>query len=235
MRSEGATNASGVRILHVLPLGLVEYDQALELQRRLAQMRIRGEVDDLLLLLEHPPVITLGRGGKANHLLAEQGELRQRGIQFVEVERGGDITYHGPGQLVGYPILDLNLHGCDIHLYVRRLEEVLIRTLRNFGIDAERRVGLTGVWVGTQKIASIGVHIRRWVTWHGFSLNVDMDLSYFGLIVPCGIDGVAMTSMALLKGEEVPLPEVMERLAQCFAETFRLEPKSNSPGCRPVP
>ena len=218
------------RILRVFPLGEVEYEEALELQRRLAQMRILGEVEDLLLLLEHPPVITLGRGGKTDHLLADPRVLRKRGIHFVEVERGGDITYHGPGQLVGYPILDLSCHGRDTHSYLRKLEEVLIRTLKDFGIGAERQIGRTGVWVGKQKIASIGVHIRRWVTWHGFALNVDTDLSDFNLIVPCGIDGVEMISLSRLNGKRITQEEVMKRIIVHFAEVFHLEAMIDSLG-----
>lgn len=225
-----ANDGYGGRTLRVFPLGMVEYEEALALQRRLAQMRIEGEVDDLLLLLEHPPVITQGRGGKADHLLADPRVLRKRGIHFVEVDRGGDITYHGPGQLVGYPILDLSYHGRDTHSYLRKLEDVLIRTLKDFGIGAERQTGRTGVWVGKQKIASIGVHIRRWVTWHGFALNVDTDLSGFKLIVPCGIDGVEMISLSRLKGKRFTQEEVMKRIIVHFAEVFHLEAMIDSLG-----
>ena len=227
-------NVSNKRTLHVFSLERVSYENALELQRHLAQMRIQGKVDDLLLLLEHPPVITLGRGHKADHLLVDQEFLKEQGILFFEIERGGDITYHGPGQLIGYPILDLNFQGRDIHRYVRMLEEVLIRTLEAFDITAKRLAGLTGVWVEKQKIASIGVHIRRWVTWHGFALNVDMDLSFFDLIAPCGIDGVKMTSMAHIKGKEISLSEVTEKTVGFFAEVFDLEAQKNPFGLWPI-
>ena len=167
------------------------------LQRRLAEDRLSGKLaTDLLLLCEHPPVITLGRGTKPSSLPLDIESLRRRGIEVFEVERGGDVTYHGPGQLVGYPIFHLGQHKQDLHWYLRQLEEVLIVALREFGIAAERNVGYTGVWTGGRKIASIGVHAKQWVTWHGFALNVTTDLSAFDLIVPCGIPGVIMTSVA---------------------------------------
>jgi len=169
----------------------------LTLQRRLAEDRLSGKLaTDLLLLCEHPPVITLGRGTKPSSLPLDIESLRRRGIEVFEVERGGDVTYHGPGQLVGYPIFHLGQHKQDLHWYLRQLEEVLIVALREFGIAAERNVGYTGVWTGGRKIASIGVHAKQWVTWHGFALNVTTDLSAFDLIVPCGIPGVIMTSVA---------------------------------------
>jgi lipoate-protein ligase B len=169
---------------------------ALELQRAAARARISGEIDqDLLLLVEHPPVITLGRSSKAHHLLASPSLLESRGVELFEVERGGDVTFHGPGQLVGYPIVDLKRHKQDLHWYLRQVEEALIRSLAPLGVAAERRPGLTGVWTGGRKLASIGVHARDWVTWHGFALNVTTDLSYFDLMVPCGIADVQMTSV----------------------------------------
>jgi lipoate-protein ligase B len=175
----------------------MEYGAALTLQRRLADDRLTGKLgNDLLLLCEHPPVITLGRGTKATSLPLDPEALRRRGIEVFEVERGGDVTYHGPGQLVGYPIFHLAQHKQDLHWYLRQLEEVLIVALGEFGIGAERNPGLTGVWIGGRKIASIGVHAKQWVTWHGFALNVTTELSAFDLIVPCGIVGVVMTSVA---------------------------------------
>jgi len=183
--------------LEVLHLGRVPYGEALALQRTLAERRIAGDIDrDVLLLLEHPPVITLGRTAQGTHLLAARDALAARGVEVCEVERGGDVTYHGPGQLVGYPILDLSRYRQDLHWYLRQLEEALIVALAELGIPAERRQGLTGVWTHGRKIASIGVHVRRWVTWHGFALNVSTDLAAFDLIVPCGISGVEMTSIA---------------------------------------
>ncbi len=183
--------------LWVVNLGTVPYEDALELQRALARERISGAIpEDMLLLLEHPPVVTLGRSTKAGNLISSADFLASKGVELFEVERGGDVTFHGPGQLVGYPIIDLKRHKLDLHWYLRQVEEALIRTLAAYSIPAERNVGFTGVWTSGRKIASIGVHARDWVTWHGFALNVTTDLSYFDLIIPCGIDGVTMTSIA---------------------------------------
>jgi lipoyl(octanoyl) transferase len=184
--------------LRVADLGLVPYGEALALQRRLADERISGaQPDDLLLLLEHPPVVTLGRGFKPASMPLPVEALERRGIEVHEIERGGDVTYHGPGQLVGYPIFHLERHKPDLHWYLRQLEQVLIDALATLGVPAGRNPGLTGVWTaaGPRKIASIGIHVRQWVTWHGFALNVTTDLSPFGLIVPCGIPDVVMTSV----------------------------------------
>lgn len=184
------------RVLDIRTLGLVPYGEALELQRTLATERIAGHIPDTLLLLEHPPVVTLGRGWKASSLPLDPDALRARGIEVFDIERGGDVTYHGPGQLVGYPILDLQAHRPDLHWYLRQLEQTMIDALGGLGIAAERREKYTGVWTKGRKIASIGVHVRQWVTWHGFALNVTTDLSPFTLIVPCGIPDVEMTSVA---------------------------------------
>ena len=174
----------------VLDRGLVPYRDALELQRSLARDRIDGRLDhDVLILLEHPPVVTLGRGSHAEHVLESEG------IDVVEVERGGDVTYHGPGQLVGYPIFDLKGFKQDLHWYLRTLEQALIDGLALLDIPAERNPGYTGVWTQGRKIASIGVHVKQWVTWHGFALNVTTDLTAFHRIVPCGIPDVEMTSV----------------------------------------
>ena len=176
--------------------GLTDYAAALELQRRLAAARVNGELtDDILLLLEHPRVITLGRRARQSNVVATAEALAGRGVELHEVERGGDVTYHGPGQLVGYPILDLTHHRRDVHWYLRQLEEVLLRALSSFGVSGLRVPGYTGVWVEDRKIASIGVHVTRWVTFHGFALNVCTDLDDFDLIVPCGIDAVQMTTL----------------------------------------
>ena len=181
----------------VLDLGLRSYAEALSFQRALAAARIAKRVPhDVLVLVEHPPVITTGRSTKAGNLLAGEALLAARGVELFDVERGGDVTFHGPGQLVGYPIVDLNEHRLDLHWYLRQVEEVLIRGVAPFGIDAERNPGKTGIWTNGRKLASIGVHARSWVTWHGFALNVTTDLSYFDLMVPCGLDGVEMTSVA---------------------------------------
>ena len=178
------------RVLEIVQAGVVPYGEALAWQRRLARERIAGTLDhDVLLLLEHPPVVTLGRSGGAAHL------LRRDGIEVFEVERGGDVTFHGPGQLVGYPILDLRNHRQDLHWYLRTLEQTLIAALGTLGIPAQRHPGYTGVWTHGRKIASLGVHVKQWVTWHGFALNVTTDLTHFDRIVPCGIPGVVMTSV----------------------------------------
>lgn len=185
------------RPIQVVTLGTVDYMTALDLQRRLCQERRDGSrTEDLLLLLQHPPVVTLGRGTRATSLPLSPEILRAQGFEVVEVERGGDVTVHGPGQLVGYPILDLAHHRQDLHWYLRTLEAMLIDTLAALGIAGRRRDGLTGVWVEERKIASIGIHVKQWVTFHGFALNITTDLGLFERIVPCGIAGVEMTSIA---------------------------------------
>lgn len=214
--------------LLVCDLGLRPYAEVLQFQRAVARARISGVIsEDLLLLVEHPPVITLGRGSKAHHLLASPALLASRGVEQFEVDRGGDVTFHGPGQLVGYPIIDLKRHKQDLHWYLRQVEEALIRGLAPFGISGERSTGYTGVWTGGRKIASIGVHAREWVTWHGFALNVTTDLSYFDLMVPCGIADVTMTSMAVeMQAPPADGPElargVREQTAAGFAAVFGL-------------
>ena len=183
--------------LGLLDLGHRGYAETLDLQRALCRRRVTGELDrDLLLLVEHEPVITLGRGTRATSLPLPPAELERRGVRVVEVERGGDVTYHGPGQLVGYPILHLREHREDLHWYLRQLEAVLITALGRVGIAAGRSPGLTGVWTRGRKIASIGIHVKQWVTFHGFALNVSTDLRGFDLIIPCGIRDVVMTSVA---------------------------------------
>lgn len=200
------------------------YAEALELQRHIARDRITGALaQDVLLLVEHPPVVTLGRASKEKHLIASPAFLEGKGVELFEVERGGDVTFHGPGQLVGYPIIDLKRHRQDLHWYLRKIEEALINTLADYDIPAERNTIFTGVWTRGKKIASIGVHARDWVTWHGFALNVTTDLSYFDLIVPCGIDGVVMTSIARELGlENVSAQDVRDRVSAKFAEAFDL-------------
>ena len=184
--------------LEIIDAGTVPYAEALEWQRQLADDRIAGRLDhDVLVLLEHPPVITMGRNSHAANLLQRDGG----GIEIHEVERGGDITFHGPGQLVGYPILDLTHYKQDLHWYLRTLEQALIDALALLDIPAQRNPGFTGVWTRERKIASIGIHVKQWVSWHGFALNVTTDLSQFDRIVPCGIQGVEMTSVEREKGE----------------------------------
>lgn len=184
------------RQLLVASLGTVPYAEALDLQRAAARARADGRLsEDLLILLEHPPVVTTGRSTKNQNLLLDSAALAARGIALFDVERGGDVTFHGPGQLVGYPIIDLKRHKEDLHWYLRQVEQVLMDALRAHGIDADRNPGKTGVWTNGRKIASIGVHARQWVTSHGFALNVTTDLSYFDVMVPCGIPDVVMTSV----------------------------------------
>jgi lipoate-protein ligase B len=218
------TNA---RELWVVDLGRRNYGDVLELQRALARARISGDVDqDVLLLVEHTPVITLGRSSKGAHLLANPEQLAARGVELFEVERGGDVTFHGPGQLVGYPIIDLKRHKQDLHWYLRQIEEVLIRALAKFGIVGERVARYTGVWTRDRKIASIGVHARDWVTWHGFALNVTTELSYFDLIVPCGIPAVTMTSIQRELARPVTLQEASGAAIEATADVFSLTPRS---------
>lgn len=199
--------------------GQLSYEQGLQLQERLLQKR-REQDSDVLLLLEHPPVITLGRGAKASNLRLSEATLAARGIPVHRVGRGGDVTYHGPGQLVGYPIVDLTQQGRDLHRFLRLLEETLLTTLAAFGLRGRRQPGCTGVWVDDAKIASIGIGVRHWISWHGFALNVATDLRAFETIVPCGLADVTMTSMAALLGAPLPLAEVEAVLIDAFACRF---------------
>ena len=203
-------------------LGTVDYQEALNLQLSLLERRKKREIEDVLLLLEHPHTFTTGRFGKSQHLLTGMEELKRRGINFEAVGRGGDITYHGPGQLVGYIILDLNKLKRNVHKYVRSLEETVILALRDFGIQAERIKGLTGVWVNGEKIASIGVGVKSWITYHGFALNVNTDLSYFDMIVPCGIQGVKITSIKKILGgkDDINMSEVETGITRAFSKVF---------------
>lgn len=208
--------------MDVRHLGLVDYQAALDLQKDLVEQRKQGLIPDQLLLLEHPHVITLGaRNHNASSNVLETPEaLARRGVAVFETGRGGDVTYHGPGQLVGYPIVELQGDRRDVHRYVRDLEEVLIEAVSDFGIAAARIPGLTGIWVGDHKLAAIGVRISRWVTSHGFALNVSTDLSKFGLIVPCGITDKGVTSMERLLGRPVPMAEVAAAVERRFLHAF---------------
>jgi lipoate-protein ligase B len=199
-------------------LGLVRYAEALEVQRQSVEMRKSGAISDQLIIVEHPHVVTMGRNGHAEHLLASPEVLERAGISFFETDRGGDVTYHGPGQIVGYPILDLREWKRDVHAYVRAIERVIIDTLAGFGIVAGREAGATGVWTSEGKIAAIGVHVSRWVTSHGFALNVDTDLDYFRYIVPCGLTR-PVTSMRSL-GCQAERGEVVAALIQNFGRVF---------------
>jgi lipoyl(octanoyl) transferase len=208
------------------------YGEALALQRALVEDRRAGRVSDLLLLVEHPHVLTLGvRGdGGRSHILASAEVLGDKGVDVFETGRGGDITYHGPGQIVGYPILDLKPDRCDVHRYVRDIEEVLIRATGDFGVMAERVAGLTGVWVGDEKLAAIGIRISRWITSHGFAYNVTTDLDYFNLIVPCGIADRGVTSLSRLLGRPVDRRAVEDRIVARFCEVFDRDAAPSSTG-----
>jgi lipoyl(octanoyl) transferase len=210
-------------------LGRVDYDEGLALQERAVAERATGEAPDRLFLLEHPHVYTLGRGGDSANVLVGEAELAGLGAALYHTGRGGDVTYHGPGQLVGYPVLSLKPDRCDVHRYVRDLEETLIRVLRTYGIEGSRIARMSGVWVGDEKVAAIGVRIARWITSHGFALNVTTDLSYFGAIVPCGIGDKGVTSIERLTGERPPLEEVASRVAVAMGEVFERKFDYRSP------
>ena len=215
--------------LAVIELGRRPYAEVLELQRTACRVRMSGGLpDDLLLLVEHDPVYTLGRSTRASSLPVPALELASAGAEVHEVERGGDVTYHGPGQLVGYPILDLTRHRQDLHWYLRELEGSIIDALGALGVSAERRRGLTGVWTGGRKIASIGVHVKQWITIHGFALNVTTDLVPFERIVPCGIEGVVMTSVAaeLGSGPSGPMELTRAEVVNAFGRRFALDPEA---------
>ena len=212
--------------MDVRRLGLLGYQEALDLQKELVERRRRDEIPDQLLLLEHPPVITLGVKARSSrsHVLESDESLAAKGVGLFETGRGGDVTYHGPGQLVGYPIFNLKPDRCDVHQYVRDLEEALIRAVAAFGISGRRVQGLTGVWVGSEgaeeKLAAIGVRISRWVTSHGFALNVNTRLEHFGLIIPCGIADRGVTSMERLLGRPVGMDEVQQAVESAFRAVF---------------
>jgi len=201
-------------------LGTVDYAEAHRLQKELQAKRIAGGIGDTVLLLEHPPVLTLGRSAKEQHVLAPQGALEARGISVHEVGRGGDVTYHGPGQLVAYPIIDLKPDRCDVRKYMWSLEETMIRTCADFGLSATRVDGLNGAWIDDRKIGAVGVRISRWVTMHGLALNANSDLTHFDLIVPCGIRDKAVTSLSAELGRTVVGADVIEPLARHFAELY---------------
>jgi lipoyl(octanoyl) transferase len=224
---------------YIVDVGLIGYAEAWELQKHLVAARKTGGIDDILLLCEHPHVITLGRNGKREHLLASEQVLRQKGVEFHSSDRGGDITYHGPGQLVGYPILNLGAIRKDVVWYVRMLEETMIRSTAEFGITAERVTGKSGIWVQNtsgsnvpavteEKLGAIGVHLSRWVTSHGFAYNVSTDLRYFDLIVPCGITGRKATSLEKILGHAVTRKEVVQPVIRNFGEVFGLEMRGTS-------
>ena len=208
--------------VEVRKLGMMSYVDALEIQQTLVRQRRDNEVPDVLLLVEHPHVVTLGVNARhrLSNLLVTPAQLSGMGVELHDVTRGGDVTYHGPGQLVGYPILDLRPDRCDVHRYVRDLETVIMRTVLTFGVRSNRIPGLTGVWVGDNKLAAIGVRFSRWVTSHGFALNVSTDLTYFNLIRPCGIDGKGVTSLSHITGSRVLCESVESTLIKEFGSVF---------------
>lgn len=229
-------NISGRNELKVLDLGLIAYKKAWDLQTQLLQELIANKKTGYLqpqhhylLLCEHPPVFTLGKSGSEQHLRINEEELSEHQIEYYKINRGGDITFHGPGQLVGYPILDLDLIFTDVHRYVRSLEEVIINVLKKYDIEGIRNPDYTGVWVkvkrGTQKICAIGVHMSRWVTMHGFAFNINTDLSYFNHIIPCGITDKdkSVCSLSTLLGEKVDLQQIKDQVMEEFGKVFKLE------------
>jgi lipoate-protein ligase B len=199
----------------ILNLGLTDYEKAYLAQCQLVSRRRLGEIGDSMIITEHNPVFTIGRTGRRENMLADSRQMRKRGVRLIEVDRGGDITFHGPGQLLLYPVVDLKARGRDLHRYMRDLESVAINFLNSYGIIAERIDGKTGVWVGGSKVASIGVGAKDWVTFHGLSVNVDIDLSYFSMIYPCGMRGIKMTSLAEILGVDIDLNMAAEKLIVC--------------------
>lgn len=217
-----------MKILRTIALGRTKYSDAWEIQKKIFGARRDGNIGDVLLLTEHEPVYTLGTGANENHVLAGEAELHARNIDLHRIDRGGDVTFHGPGQLVVYPILDLNGYYTDVHRYLRELEAVIIGSLGDFYITAERLDGYTGVWVGTEKIAAIGVKIQRWITMHGFALNVSTDLTYFDRIIPCGIFHKGVTSMEQVTGRQVCVDDVAHVVVKKFETVFGIPSNSMS-------
>ncbi|MGB9700741.1 MAG: lipoyl(octanoyl) transferase LipB [Thermodesulfobacteriota bacterium] len=220
--------SENMRIAHYFRLGLIDYEDALRLQNRLVQARLADKISDVLLFLQHPPVITIGKSGKIENIIVSQSALQEKGIKVIYTDRGGDVTFHGPGQLILYPILHLRNFGLSVPDYVWQLEEVIIRLLHHFGIKGERLEKWRGVWVRGEKIASLGIHLSRWITKHGLALNVNTALDYFNLINPCGT-GRRATSMAKILGEELPLKEIEDLVGKFFQEVFNMELRKESP------
>jgi lipoyl(octanoyl) transferase len=218
-----------MRVLQVLKLGRTDYKTCWDFQRRVFDLRAVALIPDSLLLTEHDHVYTIGRGGDADHLLATELELRERGATVYHNDRGGDVTYHGPGQLVGYPILDLRSYYLDLHRYLRDIEEVIIRSLKAFDLLGRRTDGYTGVWVDDDKVCAIGLKSSRWVTMHGFALNVNTDLSFFQRIIPCGILEKGVTSLGQLMGRDVEMNEVSDRVIKEFGNVFDVEVQKGEP------
>ncbi|MCC7430219.1 lipoyl(octanoyl) transferase LipB [bacterium] len=212
-----------MKTVSVYSLGIEDYEKTWELQKKLQAKRIDGKIGDLLLLLEHPHTFTLGKSGSETNLLLNEKGLQKNNVKFFRIERGGDITYHGPGQLVGYPILDLNFYKADLHFYLRNLEEVIIQTLAFFGIFGEKIEGLTGVWVNNAKVCAMGINTKKWVTMHGFALNIFCNLDFFDKIIPCGITGKSVTSMEKLLEKKLTREEVEVVLLEKFKKFFEVE------------
>jgi lipoyl(octanoyl) transferase len=223
-----------MRPLHVRRLGLVEYEDGLSMQKLVAEARHQDLIPDTLLLLQHPKVITLGRGAKEENLLGTREELKARGYEIHETNRGGDVTYHGPGQIVGYPILDLKPDRKDVRKYVTSIEELMIRVANDYGIKAERVAGRTGIWTPSGKLGAIGVHISRWITTHGFAFNVSTALSDFGAIIPCGIADAGVTSLEMLLGRAPPLSEVEDRFLEHAARIWDSDASTAEPSLRTI-
>ncbi|MFN2432020.1 MAG: lipoyl(octanoyl) transferase LipB [Gemmatimonadota bacterium] len=225
-----AASAAGVRPLPAArPLSVrrlteLGYDEAFALQCRLVEDVRAGRAPDTLVLLSHPPVVTVGRGSAEGHVLLSEAELLRRGIALRDTDRGGDVTFHGPGQIVGYVVFDLRRHGQDLHRFLRRIEDAVLRALAALGVEGGRVPGLTGVWVGERKVCAIGIKVSRWVSLHGFALNVSTDLSFFDVIVPCGIAGRGVTSLAELLGRAPDRREVEDALVAAFAREYGLDP-----------
>ncbi len=207
-------------LLNIIKSYGMPYMEAYQWQKKLLAARQRGEIEDTLFLTSHPHVLTIGRAGSKEHILVSEAFLQAHRIAVVPIERGGDITYHGPGQIVGYPILDLGARQKDLHVYVDRLEQTIIELLREYQIEAGRIHGLTGVWVGNEKITAIGIAVSKWVTWHGFALNVSPDLSFFNYIVPCGIRDKGVTSLQEILGRELRVEQVVDSLIEKFQQQF---------------
>ncbi|SPD72548.1 lipoyl-protein ligase [uncultured Desulfobacterium sp.] len=213
----------------VYVLGLIEYGESCRMQRQLMRMRMADSIPDVLLLLEHPPTLTVGKTGRIENILTSAEQLRKEGISLFFSDRGGDVTYHGPGQMVAYPILSLKNRGKDVHLYVHNLEEVVIRTLKDFAIDADRDKNHPGVWIDRKEIAAIGLRIEKWTTMHGLALNVNSNLSHFSLINPCGFTERKVTSMSKILGREMSMETVISRFIPHFSEIFETVMESGSP------
>lgn len=212
-----------MRSFRVMNLGQKDYRETYQLQKELVMARYRQEIPDTLILVEHPPVFTIGRSGSRQHLLVSAEKLQKLGIDVLEIDRGGDITYHGPGQIVGYPILDLNWHSKDLHKLLLLYEEVIIQVLQLYGLNAGRIKEYPGVWLGQKKIAALGIGVSHWVSYHGFALNINPNLQHYQMIIPCGISGKEVTSLSLELGRDIETAAVWDELIKCFGRVFKME------------